>query len=83
MTNSFSKFLFSPNQGLRRQYGSTQELIAVGVAGAFAKTTIAPLERIKILLQTRTEGLHSIGGYQSMEKLLKREGVFGFYKSCC
>ncbi|KAI3955971.1 hypothetical protein MKW98_006331 [Papaver atlanticum] len=57
-----------------------KELIAGGAAGAFAKTTIAPLERIKILLQTRTEGFHSIGVYQSMKKLLKHEGVFGFYK---
>ncbi|KAI3960549.1 hypothetical protein MKW92_007752 [Papaver armeniacum] len=57
-----------------------KELIAGGAAGAFAKTTIAPLERIKILLQTRTEGFHSIGVYQSMKKLLKHEGIFGFYK---
>ncbi|KAI3902894.1 hypothetical protein MKX01_040121 [Papaver californicum] len=57
-----------------------KELIAGGAAGAFAKTTIAPLERIKILLQTRTEGFHSIGVYQSMKKLVKHEGVFGFYK---
>ncbi|KAI3964921.1 hypothetical protein MKW92_044698 [Papaver armeniacum] len=53
-----------------------KELIAGGAAGAFAKTTIAPLERIKILLQTRTEGFHSIGVYQSMKKLLKHEGCY-------
>lgn len=57
-----------------------KELIAGGAAGAFAKTAVAPLERIKILLQTRTEGFHSLGVGQSLKKLLKHEGVLGFYK---
>lgn len=57
-----------------------KELIAGGAAGGFAKTAVAPLERIKILSQTRTEGFHSIGVYQSLKKLLKHEGVLGFYK---
>lgn len=57
-----------------------KELIAGGAAGAFAKTAVAPLERIKILLQTRTEGFHSLGVLQSLKKLLKHEGVRGFYK---
>ncbi|OIT19056.1 hypothetical protein A4A49_42601, partial [Nicotiana attenuata] len=29
---------------------------------------------------TRTEGFHSLGVYQSLKKLLKHEGVIGFYK---
>ncbi|XP_068647793.1 mitochondrial carrier protein CoAc1-like [Aristolochia californica] len=57
-----------------------KELIAGGAAGAFAKTAVAPLERIKILLQTRTEGFHSLGVFQSLRKLMKHEGVLGFYK---
>ncbi|OVA08418.1 Mitochondrial carrier protein [Macleaya cordata] len=57
-----------------------KELIAGGAAGAFAKTAVAPLERIKILLQTRTEGFHSLGVCQSLKKLMKHEGVQGFYK---
>ncbi|KAI5669683.1 hypothetical protein M9H77_19536 [Catharanthus roseus] len=57
-----------------------KELIAGGAAGAFAKTVVAPLERTKILLQTRTEGFHSLGVYQSLKKILKHEGVLGFYK---
>ncbi|KAJ9701974.1 hypothetical protein PVL29_003957 [Vitis rotundifolia] len=57
-----------------------KELIAGGAAGAFSKTAVAPLERTKILLQTRTEGFHSLGVYQSLKKILKHEGVLGFYK---
>ncbi|XP_042061240.1 mitochondrial carrier protein CoAc1-like [Salvia splendens] len=57
-----------------------KELIAGGAAGGIAKTAVAPLERTKILLQTRTQGFHSLGIYPSLKKLLKHEGVAGFYK---
>ncbi|GLU22398.1 hypothetical protein SLE2022_384780 [Rubroshorea leprosula] len=39
------------------------ESITAGAASAFAKTAAAPLERVKILFQTRAQGFHSIGGY--------------------
>ncbi|XP_073125950.1 mitochondrial carrier protein CoAc1 [Henckelia pumila] len=57
-----------------------KELIAGASAGAFAKTVVAPLERSKILFQTRTQGFHYLGVYQSLQKLLKNEGIAGFYK---
>ncbi|XP_024315129.1 mitochondrial carrier protein CoAc1 isoform X1 [Brachypodium distachyon] len=57
-----------------------KELIAGGAAGAFAKTAVAPLERVKILLQTRTEGFQSLGIVRSLRKLWQYEGIRGFYK---
>ncbi|MQM05148.1 hypothetical protein Taro_037953 [Colocasia esculenta] len=57
-----------------------RELIAGGVAGACSKTAVAPLERVKILLQTRSEGFQTLGIFQTMKKMKKHDGVLGFYK---
>lgn len=57
-----------------------KELIAGGAAGALTKTAVVPQERIKILLQIRTRGFHTLRVYQSLKKLLNQEGVAGFYK---
>ncbi|KAM6583396.1 hypothetical protein CsatB_010398 [Cannabis sativa] len=57
-----------------------KELIAGGVAGGFAKTVVAPLERVKILFQTRRAEFQSIGLFGSFKKIAKTEGVLGFYR---
>ncbi|CAL9061157.1 unnamed protein product [Musa banksii] len=57
-----------------------KELVAGGVAGGVSKTAVAPLERVKILFQTRRAEFHSVGLLGSFRKILQTEGLFGFYR---
>ncbi|KAM7512960.1 hypothetical protein LguiB_011835 [Lonicera macranthoides] len=57
-----------------------KELIAGGVAGGFSKTVVAPLERVKILFQTRRAEFQSRGLVGSFRKIAETEGLLGFYR---
>ncbi|KAF6145331.1 hypothetical protein GIB67_016792 [Kingdonia uniflora] len=57
-----------------------RELVAGGVAGGFAKSSVAPLERVKILFQTRRSEFQSVGLLGSFKKIARTEGILGFYR---
>ncbi|KAI4347012.1 hypothetical protein L6164_007864 [Bauhinia variegata] len=57
-----------------------KELVAGGVAGGFAKTVVAPLDRVKILFQTRRSEFQSTGLLGSVKRIAKTEGFWGFYR---
>lgn len=63
--------------GLKRGREQAQRLVIGGVAGCLAKTTVAPLERLRIMAQTG----HASGGMVSMWRLVVRdEGVSGLWR---
>lgn len=55
-----------------------REIVTGGLAGAVAKTSVAPLERCKILYQTGR--LHHTGMIPTMRSIVRGEGVKGLFK---
>jgi solute carrier family 25 protein 16 len=54
--------------------------LAGGIAGTAAKTSVAPLERIKILFQIRSKHYPYTGVIPTTIKIVQREGVVGLWK---
>lgn len=57
-----------------------KNLLAGGVAGCCAKTTIAPLDRVKILLQARHKHYLNLGVWSSINHVVDTEGFTALYK---
>mmetsp|Transcript_33712 Transcript_33712/g.88622 ORF Transcript_33712/g.88622 Transcript_33712/m.88622 type:complete len:147 (-) Transcript_33712:1240-1680(-) len=51
-------------------------MLAGGVAGVIAKTTLAPLDRIRIMAQT---GASSVGMFATINVVVKQDGVVGLW----
>ncbi|KAM9364012.1 solute carrier family 25 member 16 [Pholidichthys leucotaenia] len=57
-----------------------RSFIAGGVAGCCAKTTIAPLDRVKILLQAQNPHYKNLGVFSTLRAVPQKEGILGLYK---
>ncbi|XP_067673801.1 solute carrier family 25 member 16-like [Haliotis asinina] len=51
-----------------------------GIAGCCAKTTVAPLDRVKILLQAHNKHYKHLGVFSTLKQVVHKEGFTGLYK---
>ncbi|KAF2367499.1 Mitochondrial substrate/solute carrier [Trinorchestia longiramus] len=57
-----------------------RSFVAGGVAGMCAKSTVAPLDRIKILLQAQNAHYKNLGVISGLSAIVKNESVWALYK---
>uniref|UniRef100_A0A667Y4G4 Solute carrier family 25 member 16 n=1 Tax=Myripristis murdjan TaxID=586833 RepID=A0A667Y4G4_9TELE len=68
------------NSPAKRDYYWLRSFVAGGVAGCCAKSTIAPLDRVKILLQAQNPHYKHLGVFATLRAVPKKEGYLGLYK---
>ncbi|XP_013779555.1 graves disease carrier protein-like [Limulus polyphemus] len=57
-----------------------KSFLAGGVAGMCSKTAVAPLDRIKILLQAHNNYYKHLGVFSGLQGIVKNEHLIGLYK---
>ncbi|KAF6109577.1 hypothetical protein HJG60_010845 [Phyllostomus discolor] len=64
----------------RRDFYWLRSFLAGGIAGCCAKTTVAPLDRVKVLLQAHNHHYKHLGVFSTLRAVPKKEGYLGLYK---
>mmetsp|Transcript_12772 Transcript_12772/g.10916 ORF Transcript_12772/g.10916 Transcript_12772/m.10916 type:complete len:154 (+) Transcript_12772:38-499(+) len=59
---------------------NVKHLLSGGIAGAIARTTTAPFERISIMQQTRHKDYKDMSVLTILKKMLKNEGIRSYFK---
>lgn len=57
-----------------------KSFLAGGVAGMCAKSAVAPLDRVKILLQAQSLHYKDLGVFSSMRKVVRQENILALFK---
>lgn len=68
------------NTPAQKDYYVLRTLTAGGVAACCAKSSIAPLDRVKILLQAQNPHYKHLGVLSTLTAIPKKEGFLGLYK---
>lgn len=72
------------NQALQTNYSglnlAARSLMAGGIAGICAKTAVAPLDRMKILVQAQNVVYKDLGVVSGLKHMIKNESFAGLYK---
>lgn len=59
---------------------NARQIVAGGVAGCVSKTCIAPMDRVKILLQAQHPYYKQYGVFAALRQIIKREGILSLWK---
>ena len=68
------------NTNENEKHFSFASFISGGIAGCVAKTLVAPIDRVKILLQVHNVHYEGFGIFESFYRVVEKEGFLALYK---